>query len=50
MLIVYFIKKKGDANLNDEIRLKANAASQGIYIKTLYDGEFRKAFWEVRRA
>lgn len=49
-LIVYLIKEEGYITTNDELSLKAMASNQGIYIKTLYTHEFRKAFLEVRRA
>ncbi|MBW8349726.1 DUF58 domain-containing protein [Bacillus sp. IITD106] len=48
--IVYYIKEKNDPLSQEELMVRAAALQKGIFMIPLYEGEFQRAFLEVKRA
>jgi uncharacterized protein (DUF58 family) len=49
-VVIFLVKKAGDAYTAEEKSLKAYASSRGIRLKVCFEGDFSSAFLEVKRA
>jgi hypothetical protein len=49
-VVIFLVKRAGDAYTAEEKSLKAYASSRGIRLQVCFEGDFSSAFLEVKRA